>query len=523
MDFDSGEYDVGENFTINCTSLDYNLADAYGHVVIDEDSFYMQVRDPNPLSVVTSSNPATIGNGTSEAEVTYTFTNNELYPLDGLQLEIDAPLDSQFIGTRGELWGTARDKFLYELTSMAVGQTETIVLVARFDTSSDSDTTLELSQGIKAKFVPTWEVNSYNPMTYIQSLAVTDTMAVNYGVSSAITSLQTQLDTIETNTDSIITTVDEINTLVIEINGTTHTTGDNLLSINGTLVSEINSAETSILNLVNAVNTTLYTQADSNFNSLTSDISDLSIQVTNFETTVQNLVNCTAAPTAPLCAKVDTLNTTVNSIQVDLLSINTTLYDEMNAINVSIMTELSTQFATVQTNFSQTNQLIQDINSSITGDISSLSSDIAAINSLIVTVDTVVDTISSDLLAINSSLVTEINNAESNIIANISAQITALSTSSAEILTELTYMQGFNEELIFLVTDSVGLANEAKVDFDNGDNQGAIDKLNEAASKLEEANVYMQEFRAPVENEYNKQTATSLFWKIFYTVKGWAL
>lgn len=520
MDFDSGEYDVGDNFTINCTSLEYNLADAYGHIQIDEDSFYMQVRDPNPLSVIASSNPSTIGNGTSEVEITYTFTNDELYPLDSLQIAIQSPPDAQFIGVRGELWGTAVNSYLYELTSMASGQVESIVLVARFDTSFDNDISLELSQGILAKFVPTWELNAYNPMAYVQSMPMASTLTVNYATSSTITGLQEQIQRIETNTISINDTVNSIRLLTEEINSTTHTTSNNLLLINGTLVSEINSAETSILNLVNAVNATLYSQATSNFNSLTSGISNLSTQVSNFETTVQNLVNCTAAPTAPLCEKADILNTTMNNMYSDLLSINSTLYDEMNAINVSIMNELTTQFATIQSNFSQTQQLILDINASITGDISSLSSDVGDINTIVTDVQSTVNQISSDLLAINSTLVTKINNAETTIVNLINSHFANLSISTDEIMAELSYMQAFNEELIFLVTDSVGLAQEAQVKFDNGDTTGAITKLNDAAAKLEEANSYMKDLKKPIENNYKKQTTNSLLMKLFYSVKG---
>jgi len=502
MDIDSGEYDVGQNFTINCTNLDYSLDDAYGNIVVSEDSFYLQVRNPDTVTITATSSPVTIGNGTSEVVITYTITNSEVYPLDKATIEIDAPPLAQFIGARGELWGSARDKFAYDLVNMDAGQAETLTLVARFDTSASADETLELATGAKVQFVPTWELNAYNPMTYIQAPAVTDTLAVNYTVTSAITSLQTQLDTIETNTDSIISTVNTINTLVTEINTTTHTTSDNLLLINGTLVSEINSAETSILALINAVNSTLYTQADNNFNTIQSNLSALTTQVSDFQTMVTNLVNCTAAPTAPLCEKVDTLNTSVNQIQSDLLAINTSLYNQVNAVNASIMTELTTEFANIQNNFSDTNQLILDINSSITGDISSLSSDVAAINALIVTVDTVVDQISSDLIAINGTLVTEINDTETAIIALINSHFANLSVDTTEIMTELSYMQGFSEELIFLVTDSVGLADAAEVDFENGDYDGAMEKLNNAGGKLEQANVELVDLRKPIENEY---------------------
>lgn len=360
MDFDSGEYDVGDNITINCTNLDYNLADAYGHIIADEDSFELEIRSPDPLSM-TASASGTIGNGTSEVVITYTFTNDESYPLDALMVEIDSPEEATFIGTRGELWGTSEDKFVKQLPNLEAGESTTFSLVARFDTSSSVDTTLLLTEGIKAKFVPTWELNSYNPMSYLQSLSVTDTIGVNYGVSSAIVSLQTQINTIDTN-------------LVV-------------------------------------------------------------------------------------------LNTTTNNI-----------YELVQAINNSMLT---------------------------------------------------LETADGDILsAINNSrdtILTAINSSEGTVIANLTAELVAnignLSFDTSGILTELEYMQGFNEELIFLVTDSVGLAEDGRKDFDNGNFEDAMVKFTKAGQNLETVQDEIQESKKVVQNNYNIET-TSGIKKAIYWFKG---
>lgn len=335
MDIDSGEYDVGNTFTINCTDLVYSMDDAYGEIKVDEDSFSMEVRSPDPISVSATSGSPEIGNGTSEVLITYTITNNEVYPLDSAMVEIQAPEKASFIGVRGEIWGTSRERYVYELTEMSAGQTETITLVARFDTSSGSDTTLLLSQGVKAKFVPTWELNAYNPLTYIQDVSVSGTQSVNYTTSSEITGLRDQLDVIEANTVTLNTTINNIETLVEQINTTTTTTGSNLISIN-----------TSIHN-----------------------------QLTNLDTDFQ------------------------------------------------------------------------------------------------------------------------------------------------EILDELSYMQGFNEELIFLVTDSVGLAKESKSAYENGDTGEAVEKLEEATATLQEAQDYIEEKKQDTENDYKIKTSKG-FKKVWFWVKG---
>ena len=248
QDFDAGEYDVGDTFVINCTNLDYNLADAYGHIKVDEDSFDMEVRSPNPLSLTASSDTATIGNGTSEVILTYVITNDEVYPVDAVMLEIEAPELGSFIGVRGEMWGTSQDRYVQELTSLSAGESITISLLARFDTSLSSDTTLDLTQGVQARFIPTWELNSYNPMAYNQPLSLSETLTVNYGLSSSIIGLQSQITRIETNTVVINTTVNDIYDIVTAINSSMLT----LETADGDILNAINNSRNTIIDAINS-------------------------------------------------------------------------------------------------------------------------------------------------------------------------------------------------------------------------------------------------------------------------------
>jgi len=438
MDVDDGEYNVGDNMTINCTGIDYNLADAYGHIVVDQDSFYLQIRDPEPLSIVALSNPTTIGNGTSEVAISYTVTNDEVYPLDNVIIEIDAPELAQFVGVRGELWGTAEDKYRYELTTMEPGQSETVILIARFDTTASIDTTPELSQGVKGKFVPTWELNAYNPMAFIQNLDVTSTVGVNYGVSSSINSIQTQISNIETTVNNIETTVNIINTTVNDIYD---------LALN--------------------INSTMATQTD----------------VTNI---LQNINGSR-----------DTILAAINASELNIIGNITAIETNINGNIISINTSI--------------NNNIDDTETVLLGNLS-------------ITEQNILNALTASEISIINQVVGNITLSEANIIANLSAQISSslsnISVDNSEVITELDYMQGFSEELVFLVTDSVGLATDAENDFESGDYSGAIEKLNKAAEQLKTANEGMSGMKKPLEHDIKIASTTNPFVKVWYQIQG---
>jgi len=99
MDFDAGNFAVGNSITINCTNIAYIFPEAGGSFVVDEDSFTLQFRDKEPF-VASASTAATIGNGTQEVLISYNITNNELYAVDDVVIEIKAPPYARFIGVR---------------------------------------------------------------------------------------------------------------------------------------------------------------------------------------------------------------------------------------------------------------------------------------------------------------------------------------------------------------------------------------------------------------------------------------
>jgi hypothetical protein len=226
MNFDIGEYSLGQNISVNCSGITYTLPAAGGNISIAEDSFDLEIRDREPFSVSASTATGTVGNGTQEVVISYSITNNEVYDVDGVIIEIEAPQYATFIGTRGELWGVGRDQFRIEKTELLAGQSETIELVARFDTTNAPNiTSLDLSQGVKVQYVTCWEANAYNPQEYMQYLNVPSTVSVNMGVPTNIvniidilTNMNLTLNQIYTTTNLINLTVNDIWDLSLEIN-----------------------------------------------------------------------------------------------------------------------------------------------------------------------------------------------------------------------------------------------------------------------------------------------------------------
>ncbi|MBW2965696.1 hypothetical protein KY342_01175, partial [Candidatus Woesearchaeota archaeon] len=218
MNFDAGEFNTSQNISVNCTNIKYSLPNAYGNITVNEDSFDLEVRNREPFSVSASTTTGTVGNGTQEVIIAYTITNNEVYDLSNVIIEIEAPQYATFIGTRGELWGVGRDQFRVEKTELQAGQSEVIVLVARFDTSSaGAISTLALSQGVKVQYITCWEANAYNPQEYMQYLGVGTNVSVNMGVPVGVVNIITLLQNINSTVNNVYTTVNIINNTVDNI------------------------------------------------------------------------------------------------------------------------------------------------------------------------------------------------------------------------------------------------------------------------------------------------------------------
>jgi len=218
MDFDAGEYNTSQNFTINCTNLIYSLPAAYGNITVSQDSFNLEIRDRNPFNVTASTATGAVGNGTQEVIISYTITNSEIYDAQDVVIEIEAPQYATFIGTRGELWGVGRDQYRIEKTELQAGQSETIELVARFDTSNaPSINTLALSQGVKVQYITCWESNAYNPQEYIQYLTVGNNVSVSMGTPVNVVDIVNLLVNINNTVNNVYTTVNVINNTVDNI------------------------------------------------------------------------------------------------------------------------------------------------------------------------------------------------------------------------------------------------------------------------------------------------------------------
>ena len=445
--FDLNQYNVGDTITISCSNIVYYLPAAYGNVTVDSDSITLTFVDDEPLSVTASSNPSTIGNGTSEVEITYTFNNTERYPLDDLRIEIQAPADSNFIGVRGELWGYAKDKYIYELTELPAYTTAEITLVARFDTSSETQSTLALSQGIKAEFIPTWEINAYNPGQIQQSLTVSDTISINYSQTDTLRSIQDELDHIYDVVNSINSTVDEIKSIVTTINSTVNRIETNTIAINSTV------------------------------NNIYIDTQ-----------TIIGMLNCTQF--SEVCDRLQVINSTVNNIETIVTDMNTTMID---------------RFDRIDGNLSYIIGVVDEIEDKLDCNNTQPSGNVICDK---------LDNITSYVVDINTT-VHYINETRWG---NITAQmlydkIDSSASNLTLILTKIRQLKEFEEEAVFLVTDSVVKQQEAKNAVANGNYDTAIEKLNTAVVNLEKAEELLK-LKSPQNTEIreNKSVPIDPIW-----------
>lgn len=275
-----GAYAAGQNLHVNCSSISYLLQDAGGFINVSSDAFNLSIRNREPV-VASAITNAVLRNGTQEVEIAYLINNTEIFPIDSVLIEIQAPRNGQFVGARGELWGEGKDKFVMERTEISRGVTESITLIARFNTSAEANiTSLVLSQGIKVKFIPPWEANAYNPVETIQNITAPignisvdmGTLADVFNLIRTINATTLTLSEINRTVNFINETVSRINTTVTEINATINTFNQVLSTINAT-VTRLNTTVTEINNTVNTLNSTL-TSINNTLNESTTRILD---------------------------------------------------------------------------------------------------------------------------------------------------------------------------------------------------------------------------------------------------------
>ena len=473
MDFNP-VYSIGQNITISCTNITYKFPLAGGNFVVDNDSFTLQIRNREPFTA-TASTTSTIGNGTQEVIITYNITNNELYNLDDVIIEIQAPPYAEFIGTRGELWGAALDQYRIEKMYLAPGESEIIELVARFNTSNAPNiSTLDLTSGIKIKYVTCWDLNAYNPMESMQRLYNVGNVTVNMGIPSEIIGVR---ETIE----EIFNTLIIINSTTININNTVN----NIESV----VSIINSTTIDTNIIVNQINNTV----NYIINNITVILDNTNSIISN-TATIKDLLNCNGSIDTPICDELNIINSTISNITNVLIEINNTL----NNITINVTIDLSGENITVNVTANLTNitLIIDDIMSELNcSNVTGMPETDICVRLIRIQNNTII--INNTINTINDL----VNYFNATVFGNVTLKeiyeaISNTTVDTSELLKIIRQMKEFDEELVFLVTDSFGLQQQAREELDKGNVGEAATKLREANSRLNEAAVRLMQLQS---------------------------
>jgi len=461
MDFKAAQQYVGENLAVNCSNITYYLPAGGGNIVVNHDSFSMQVRKREPF-IATASAAATIGNGSQEVIITYSITNNESYTADNVIIEIEAPQYATFIGTRAELWGTALDQYRIEKAELRPNETETIILVARFNTSlAPSMTSLNLTKQLKIKYTTCWEINAYNPTQYMQYLQGIGTGTVNMGTPASITNLVKRIIQIKNLTVIINNTVTQINNTVNEI--------ENIVAVINTTTNETNY----IVKVINTTTTSILNKTNLIYNN--------TLVIMNDTATIIDLLNCNGTVDTPLCSKIAVLNNSLYNLWNYTLQLNNTAHN----INISIGNiNVTGVNVTVQVDFSNLTTLLRDVKRYINCTNITAQPNTSVCNRL--------DRIENLTLVINNSVenlwnITQYFN--TTVFGNLTFQdildaITNATGDTSDVREALIDLREFQEEVVFLVTDSFGLQQQAQADFSQGNIVSAADNLVMANTKL---------------------------------------
>ncbi len=494
MHVDDTDYQTGDTILVNCTEINYKFSPE-GNVSVSSDGFILEVRNRDPFTV-TATTPSTILNGTQEIEIDYTIINNEVYTASDASIEIQAPEFSTFIGTRGELWGASQDKYIFERTEFTPGSSETIRLIARMDmTNAPPIGTLTLSQSIKIRYVPCWEINAYNPTNYIQRLGVGNTTSFDLASTSTINNIQEQINyiyfQINITRDELNATISNIESTVIDIKTTVN-------YINNTWLPNINETLGNVSSGITAIyNETVCNQYTCSAGTNTAPAGSLCNMLcdANLE------LDCDSSVSSPgdVCDRLDKVNDTlVNDINVTLSQI----IQDIAGINISMTVNLTVDYADVLGNISALYNLTEGGFNAVDGNLSLINETVTETLSLLncstavpETVCDLLHNITSHTEVINMTVWSNFYNLEyliNNTWGNITAQdiinnITSLNTDTQNILTEITKIQEFDEELVFLVTDSFNMQEKAREDVAQGNFDSAIKNLLEANKKLTEA------------------------------------
>ena len=166
LEFTASDYSSGSTFSTECSSLTYSLT--RGTVTASSDSVSLTAGSVSPLSVsVDYPSDIALGLGQEEVELTYTITNGNAagnYDLTDIVFEIEAPAKASWIGVRGEIFGSADERYTRTISKLGKGESVNITLYARFDIPSPTANSTALHSGNwTLRFVPPWELTAYNP------------------------------------------------------------------------------------------------------------------------------------------------------------------------------------------------------------------------------------------------------------------------------------------------------------------------------------------------------------------------
>lgn len=503
MQIDTGQYSAGQQIAVNCSAIKYSIDS--GIIQVGSDNFTLNIVSREPIFATAYPEVAIIYSGTTEVPITYVIKNTQAYDLAELAIEIQAPMAGQFIGTRGELWGTSEDRHRVEFATLAAGQEKNITLVARFDTSTwnPSITDLNASKGIQAQFIAPWEAHAYNPAKYVQNMQVTQIITWNQLSTSSIVGVQSTLVQINN-------TINEIDSIVNQINSTA--------TAIQSAVNQINSTVNTIQTIVNEINATTYNITNTLQQTVIPNLETIkgyTDQVESLVTDVIHLLDCTNATSNSACDRLLQINTTINSIQTDttqiisgISTLNTNMENNFTQVFArfdavdgnlteidSFLASMNVTLESVYTNTIETIKLLDCTNSStdtVCDKLNNITNIVAAIDTNI-TINGNIDELLNITRYINETRWGNYTAADlvSNVTVDLSSLISQLNINTTEILKRVRLSKEFSEELVFLITDSVNSQISAKEAISNNDFTTAVQSLQKAQSNLEQANTLL--------------------------------
>lgn len=535
--FDTGEYNNGNTINIRCYNMVVGFGDEYGKLVATNSNVTLSFQDDDPINLSINytatqnyNGLGTIGKGIIEVQVDFTLNNSETYDMYDVDFEIQAPQNATWIGTRGELWGTSKDRYIYHLTTMASGTSDKVSLLARFDTSGKiADANIKLSRGVKISFVPPWEYNSYNPIKSIISKAPAETIAYDTDAQATnITNVQQQLNNtynllldVNRTVIQINNTVNTINTIVNQINTTSNNIWATLINVNDT-VNFMN--DTLLLGMNNTIGSiwTVVQQINITSNNIFTGVVDINTTVKQINNSANNIINnltamrgvvdiilnqtnCSitlAGSESQLCIQLDQLNTTSNNMFTTITNINTTTL-QINTTVAYLNNTIWNRFTNLDTNLTELDTLVDNINQmvncsrnpadpnpSICEKLDNISTYAKDINT---TIYNYLPGMNTTLFSINQSM---INFSALN--ATLFNQIQIAITNTTNLGAQIRQFREFEEESIFLVTDSLvtqskSLLESARDEVSNGNMIDAQEDLKSAIPLLQEVRRYIMD------------------------------